>query len=348
MSEPPPASGDDDAPGRDTEAAAGTGRPAWRRALGRLARVRSPSPRVRAVLMLVAGLAVVVGVVWSLDRLEIGLADLRVWPLVALVVVLSPATIWANAAELKIMTRIVSPTGTAMGWATALRTVLVATAANLLPLPAGAVVRIQAMRTQRVGTVAATSINVAGAGAWVAAGLLVAAIAAGGRAPLLPVLLAGLVGLAGLAVAAVWAARLATVPPARAAAGLLGIEAATAVIHGVRLWVVLLALGVEVSLAQGLTLGAATPLAAAAGVFPSGIGLAEGLTALIAPLVALPAAAGFAATALGRVIGLAVIAPLALAVGASDLREARQLASDAAAGPDGRAGPDDGVDHGKI
>lgn len=285
--------------------------------------------------MLLAGLAVVVGVVWSLDRLEVGLADLRIVPLVVLVVVLSPATIWANAAELRIMTRIVSPTGSPMGWATALRTVLVATAANLLPLPAGAVVRIQAMRTQGVGTVPATSINVAGAGAWVAAGLIVAAVAAAASAPVLAVVAAFAVGLAGLAVAVVWTARLATIPPARAAASLVAIETATAVIHGVRLWVVLLALGLEVSVAQGLALGAATPLAAAAGVFPSGIGLAEALTALIAPLVALPAAAGFAATALGRVIGLLVIAPLALMVGASDLREARRLtAADQAGGED--------------
>jgi hypothetical protein len=297
------------------------------------------------MLMLVAGLAVVVGVVWSLDRLEVGLADLRLVPLLALVVVLSPATIWANAAELRIMTRVVSPTGTPMGWATALRTVLVATAANLLPLPAGAVVRIQAMRTHGVGTVPATSINVAGAGTWVAAGLVVAAVAAAASAPVLAVLAALAVGLAGLAVGMVWVARLATIPPARAAASVVGIETATAVIHGVRLWVVLLALGLEVSLAQGLALGAATPLAAAAGVFPSGIGLAEGLTALIAPLVALPAAAGFAATALGRVIGLLVIAPLALAVGASDLREARRLAAaHADTGPAHGTGPDHGTE----
>jgi integral membrane sensor domain MASE1 len=50
--------------------------------------------------------------------------------------------------------------------------------------------------------------------------------------------------------------------------------------------------------------------------------------------VALPAAAGFAATALGRVIGLLVIAPLALVVGARDLREARRLARQATADGD--------------
>jgi hypothetical protein len=313
--------------GRGSDPTGEAARPGWQRHLARLARLRSPSPRVRALLMVVAGLGVAVGVVWSIDRLEVSLADLRLVPLLALVLVLSPATIWANAAELRIMTRVVSPQGRPMGWALALRTVLVATAANLLPLPAGAVVRIQAMRTEGVGTVQATSVNVVGAGAWIAAGLLVAALAALGAAPPAPVALALAVGLAGFAVAGVLAARLATRSPGRAAASLLGIETVTAVVHGVRLYVVLLALGLDVTLAQGLALGAATPLAAAAGVFPSGIGLAEALTALIAPLVALPAAAGFAATAIGRVVGLLVIAPLALAVGARDLRDARRVAA---------------------
>lgn len=295
---------------------------------------------MRGGLLLVAGTAVVAGVVWSLRSLEIGPGDLRPWPLVALVALLSPATVAVNAAELRMMTRAVSPRGAPMPWASALRTVLVATAANLLPLPAGAVVRIQAMRAREVSTGAATSVNLAGAGAWVGAGLAVAALAAVGRAPATAVGAALLVGLAGIGVAAVWVARLARVPATGAVLSVLGVEVATAVVHGVRLWVVLLALGVETSLPQGLALGAATPLAAAAGVFPAGIGLAEALTALIAPLVALPAAAGFAATAVGRVVGLAVTAPVALAVGARDLREARRLA---AAGPDPAAGGADPV-----
>jgi hypothetical protein len=214
-----------------------------------------------------------------------------------------------------------------MGWTTALRTVLVATAANLLPLPAGAVVRIQAMREEGVGGGRATSINVIGAGAWIATGLLVAALAAVGSAPTVAVVLTLGAGLAGVGLAVALVARTATVPTARASTLLVGIEAVTVVIHGLRLVVVLLALGLDVTVRQGLTLGAATPLAAAAGVFPSGIGLAEALTALIAPLVALPAAAGFAATAFGRVVGLLVIVPLALGIGARDLREARRAAA---------------------
>lgn len=301
--------------------------PAWRRRLQQLARARSPSPRVRGALMLVAGLAVAAGVVWSLATLDIGLADLRPAWVAVLVIAISPATIWANAAELRVMTRIVAPGGRAMGWLAALRTVLVATAANLLPLPAGAVVRIQAMRAEGVTTARATSINVVGAGAWVSAGLLVAGLAALGAAPLGAIGLALAVAAAGLATTVVLTSRLTTIGTPRAVGQLLAVETATALIHGVRLVVVLLALGIDVSLRQGLVLGAATPLAAAAGIFPSGIGLAEALTAVIAPLVALPAAAGFAATAFGRVVGLLVMVPLALAIGARDIREARRLAA---------------------
>jgi uncharacterized membrane protein YbhN (UPF0104 family) len=50
---------------------------------------------------------------------------------------------------------------------------------------------------------------------------------------------------------------------------------------------------------------------------PGGFGLRELIAALLAPLVGLPASAGFAATAINRVIGIVVLAPVtaALALG---------------------------------
>ena len=58
-------------------------------------------------------------------------------------------------------------------------------------------------------------------------------------------------------------------------------------------------------------------LAAAAGILPGGFGLRELIAAALAPLVGLPASAGFAATAINRVMGIVVLAPItaALALG---------------------------------
>jgi hypothetical protein len=53
--------------------------------------------------------------------------------------------------------------------------------------------------------------------------------------------------------------------------------------------------------------GTSGPLAAAAGVFPAGLGIAEGLAAAAGSLVAVPAAAAFAAAALNRLVGYGVL-----------------------------------------
>jgi hypothetical protein len=84
------------------------------------------------------------------------------------------------------------------------------------------------------------------------------------------------------------------------------------VLYGVRLLAVLAALRVDLELLQALVIALSAPLSAAAGVFPSGIGLAEGISGLLAPLVAVPVAAGVAATGVNRIAGLAVTAPLAM------------------------------------
>jgi hypothetical protein len=270
--------------------------------------------------MVVALVAVVVGLTYAVRALDVSADQLRWGPLVVAALVVSPLTVLANAAELRLTAALVAPAGRTLAWGTAARTVVAATVANLLPLPAGAILRVEAVRRVGVGVGAATGSNLVAAGLWVAAGIGIAAVAA---LPTRPA--AGLVGVAlsgvAVAVSVLLARRVGTERWVRPTSSLVGLELATAFLHGVRLWLVLSALGVTASLRQALVLGAAAPLAAAAGVFPSGLGLAEGLTALLAPVAALPAAAGFLATALGRVVGLGATALFALAFGATAVRE---------------------------
>jgi hypothetical protein len=304
----------------------------WRRVLRSLSRLRRPSRRVRSLLLLVAGTGVLIGVVLSARGLDLRLSDLRWAPLLVAAVLATPATIALNALELRVMAATVAATDAPrLSWLGATRATVLATAANLLPLPAGALIRIQAVRSVGASTARATTVNLAGAGAWVGAGLLLAGLAAVGTSTTLA--LTGVaIGLAAIAVAAAMVQRVATSAWVSWAARLGAVELATVVVHGLRLWLVLLGLDVAADLRQALVLGAAAPLAAAAGVFPSGLGLAEVLTALLAPVAQLPEAAGFLATAVGRVIGLVVTAPIALALG---LREAVGRAREASpADPD--------------
>lgn len=284
-----------------------------------MARLRTPSPRWRGVLLLVATALFVGGVALSVDALELRPADVTWWPLAVVLVVGTPATIAVNAAELRAMLACLDP-DRELSWSRATRVVVIATAANLLPLPGGALVRIHALRGPRTGAGAATSMTALAAVLWVATAVLLAGGAAIVTAPLVGSLgvLVGALGVVGSlaatrAVAGAWRPR--------AMARLVVVEVTTTLIHAARLYLVLVAIAVTVSPDQVVVLGAASPLAAAAGVFPSGLGLAELLSALLAPLVALPAAAGLTATAVARVLGLLGTTPFALVLGVRDTVE---------------------------
>ncbi len=265
------------------------------------------------MLLTLAAVVFAGGVVAALRATDVRAADLRWWPLVVVAVVGTPATIVANAAELRAMGRCLDP-AFVPSWARSVRLVVVATAANVLPLPGGALVRVHALTSAGASVARSTAINLLAAGAWVATAVALAGAAAIGYRPALGV--AGVAaGLGGIAVVAVTIRAVAAAWSPAAVAGLLGVEVATTLLHAARLWLVLVALDVEVVVSQAVVLGAAAPLAAAAGMFPAGLGLAELLSALLAPAVALPAATGLLATALARVLGLAATAPIALALG---------------------------------
>ena len=289
-----------------------------------MARWRSPPPRWRGVILLVAVSIFVGGVVLSLGELDVTVADVTWWPLVVVAVLGTPVTVLANAAELRAMARAIDP-GLTVSWRRAVQVVVVATAANVLPLPGGAVVRVHALKVAGMTVPRATAVNLVAAVLWVAAAVTLAGLAALGYAPAAGGL-AVAIGVAGAAVGLLALRSLARRPAWGAAAALLGVEVVTTLAHAARLFLVLLALDVEVVAAQALVLGAAAPLAAAAGIFPSGLGLAELLSAVLAPAVALSAASGFAATALVRVIGLAAIAPMALLLGFGELRTVGETA----------------------
>jgi hypothetical protein len=287
------------------------------RRLRRLTRWRTPPPRWRGLILLLAGAIFAVGIVLSFRGLDLELADIVWWPLVVLALLGTPLTILLNAAELRAMARSLDDT-TMLSWPRAVRVVVVATAANILPLPGGALVRVHALGTAGAGVAKATAINLIAAVLWLGAAIALAGVAALTYVPLAGVLaLVG--GLAAVALGAAAVRAVASRWSTTAVAGLLGVEVATTLLHAAKLYLVFLALAVPAGLTEALVVGVAGPVSAAAGVFPSGLGLAELLSALLAPAVALPAAAGFGATAVVRLVGLVSTAPLALWLGVRDV-----------------------------
>ena len=301
------------------------------RLLQRLADVRQPSPAARRVLLLVGATILLAGSVFAARALELPTGGVRIAPLMLVVVALVPATIAINALELIALGRLLDQR---LPVPVAVRVVVLGTAANLLPIPGAAALRIQALAGGGATYRAATAINVAAAVVWLGNALLVAGIAIATLGRPVTAVIAISTGGAATVVGLLSSRRLATAAHRRGPLAALALaEVGTVVVHALRLVVLLGALGAGVSFAAGTVVGTSGPLAAAAGVFPAGLGIAEALAAAAGSLVAVPAAAAFAAAALNRLLGYGV---LGLATLVPALRRSpRRVAPD---GPDTSTG----------
>lgn len=283
-----------------------------------------PSRGAQAAILVIA-LVLFVGVsVWSWRELDVAVSDLRLVPLVALLVVFVPATIVANAAELGVTGRLL---GVRLAPMLLVRTVVVATAANLLPIPGAAMVRVHALRTAGCRLGAATSTTVVTALVWIAWSAVVAGAAlllsgrwvAGGA-----FVLAGGALMAG-SVVALQRQRDVVTSTRRGFAMITAVELGLIAVSALRLLAVLATLGISADLVQALALAVSGALAAGTGVFPGGLGLTEAISGALGPLVGLTVATGVIATAFNRIAGLLVTAPIAAVAGASVLRAAARL-----------------------
>jgi hypothetical protein len=227
-------------------------------------------------------------------------ARFRWWVVPLLVLVTTPLTVAANSAEFRIIGAI---NGHAIGWFAAARLTLVASIANLLPLPGGVVVRTEALHRRGSSYRHALGANAAAGLAWIGVGCLIIAallvnepkhrLAAGG------LVLAALAALFGcLAILR----RIGPSAPGSLFAQLMLVEAATVAISASRVFLAFKLIALSASPVQSVTLTASQIIAAAIGVFPSGLGLRELLSGAIGSAVGLDVGASVAATAADRVV----------------------------------------------
>ena len=313
-------------------------------AAGLRRRLTKRPSRGTQIVVLVSALVLFIGVsVWSWRELDIELADLHFGALAWLLVVFVPLTIIANAAELGVTGRVL---GVKLKPKLLIRTVVVATAANLLPIPGAAMVRVHALRTAGCRLGAATSITVVTALVWIAwsAGVAGVALLITGRVGSGIGFLLAWVLLLGVSVVALQRQRDTVTRTARGFAMITVVELGLILVSGLRLLAVLATLGISADVVQALTLAVSGALAAGAGVFPGGLGLTEGISGALAPLIGLTVATGVLATAFNRIAGLVVTAPIAAVAGASVLRQAAELEDEVEhlTGEDGQ--PDQALD----
>lgn len=195
-------------------------------------------------------------------------------------------------------------------WGDAAEKTIWATAANLLPLPGGPLVRLQAVADGPGGWSKATRTTLVPSAGWLAATFLAAGAALGAQG-----WSALAIVVAGLGAAATVAAGL-LVPKERRSVGTLStlavLEVSFVAVSALRLVALFAALGHPIGFLPAVVLTTAAVLATAAGVFPGGLGLREILAALVAPLLGVPPSLAILVSALDRVVGLGTVSLLAV------------------------------------
>ncbi|WP_205599864.1 lysylphosphatidylglycerol synthase domain-containing protein [Arhodomonas sp. KWT] len=218
-----------------------------------------------------------------------------------------PLTVFTNAVQFWLTADLLR---VHMPLARAVQITLLSTAANMLPLPGGSVVRIAALKsddnTYRQGTAATVLV----AGNWLGVTLVLAGcalLALGLDRPGASVLVGGILALA----AAGTGLRLLHKAELGWMLALVTAQMALVGIGTLRLWLCFRALGDPVAALEAIVLTLSTVIAAAVGVAPAGLGVTEATAAGIAATVGIPASLAFVAAALNRISGLAVVGPLA-------------------------------------
>jgi uncharacterized membrane protein YbhN (UPF0104 family) len=279
------------------------------------ASAKTETPRGRRISLAVSGVVFVIAMVLSLKSLPAGDRELQWWAIlvtgllgIPLLILLSGFEYTASAAILGHRVRLRD----------SLAIALYARAANLLPIPGAALVRMQALKRAGSSYGKAASATMATALFWLAAALVV------GGVVLMPfrwlIALGFLAG--GALTTALGYAAVRSIVSRRDAAGeavlrsavLLAIEVAMVAIRGVLFWFIMIGFDIGGSFAGAMVLPVAVVLASAIGFFPAGLGVREVISAFLAGLVGDTAASGALASGLDRLVSLPVMATIAIAL----------------------------------
>lgn len=302
--------------------------------IGRLRDRPRPTGRRRTFLLIGAAGLFLGAMVLAIRSLPTGELTVN-WPLVVLTgVVGAPALLFMNALEYGLSARVL---GRRVERRDAVAVAVYGGAANLLPIPGTALVRLQALTRQGTGVGRAAGATAVVAVAWFGAAGFVGASAAalGATWWLAGLLLAG--GLVTVPVVHQSVIRLkrrattvaetegsgdswADVPAPRLVAELYGIEVAMIVVRALRFWLVILAFDLDATILTAFVLPVAGVIASALGFLPGGLGVREVVAGALSGANGDTVAVGVLASGLDRIIALPVLAVIALGLAAWERR----------------------------
>ncbi|MEO0441219.1 MAG: lysylphosphatidylglycerol synthase domain-containing protein [Pseudomonadota bacterium] len=264
------------------------------------------NPRFRQSALIIAVLALIGGIFLSLRSQPELLGNVQWIPVLALALFAVPVTMFFNALEFVLSARLI---GHRVGMKIAVETTIIGGVANLLPIPGGAIVRVAALKSEGASVAKGTSTMIFVVAIWAAvsfgySGIWLVAAGIGMLG-----LLFLTVGLAGAIACFMMSRHL--LNDSQITAQLFACKFGLVLFDALRLYLCLLALGVMAGFDQASVLTVSGFVGASFSIVPAGLGIREGVSALLGPLVGLTAAAAFMASAANRLVGFAVSAPLA-------------------------------------
>lgn len=263
--------------------------------------------RFRQVVLIIAVLALIAGIYFSLRSQPDLLREARLGPVVVLALFAVPATIYFNALEFVLSARLI---GHKIGLKSAAETSVIGGVANMLPLPGGVLVRVAALKAEGASVAKSTSVMAFVAFIWAAVSFGYAGawlVISGATAFGLSFIALGCIGVIGC-----FALSMHLLDDHIITAQLFACKAGLVLVDAFRLYLCLLAINVAAEFGQASVLTVSGFVGSSFSIVPAGLGIREGVSALLGPLVGLTAAAAFLASAANRIIGLMVSAPLAL------------------------------------
>ncbi|MEP2737176.1 MAG: hypothetical protein ABJP34_12870 [Erythrobacter sp.] len=261
-------------------------------------RAKAPLARFRIPILILAAIAFVIGMIWSISALGLKWSDVALAPIALLALVIAPLSVAYSAVNMQLMGKAI---GTKIGFLYGAQISAFAQIAELLPIPGGAIVRTAALMKSGGKTGNSAGLVVAFALLWIACaaagcGLALLHISPAAYAPLIGgvTLIAGIVLWLGTSFG--WAIAISAL-----FLRILGLS-----IVSLRVIVAFAVIGIAVGAQDALAFAFALILGSAASIVPAGLGIGEGLSALMAGAVEVDPAAAFIAAAIGRLVGLAV------------------------------------------
>lgn len=263
--------------------------------------------RYRRPIFFLALTAFLAGIGWSTSRLIHADVEFHFWLLVPTFLITVPLSVYLSTLRFQAMSWL---SGDRFCLRKALEVVVLGAAANVLPLPGGVAVRVQALHQGR-GYRKSVAINFLGLMNWagvvfIVGGSAVVANARGSSAggPLT------IAGFCALLLAGLGAYRMKF--RLRAVLMLIIVQVALTIVDVTRLWLCSQAVGYPVPWTIPAVLSMAGVAGSVVGFVPAGLGVTEVVGAFITTLLGFSPALGFIVTSVNRVILWAGILPISL------------------------------------